>query len=447
MSILDRFKITGRDSTISDIVNDTAALETPRTPKRKAEKEKFFDVLGGLLDFAPHKLSDQKTVSNIVLLANKGWVYRNNDAIAQEVSKMDFELYTVGLSGGEIVYNEIESHPLLDLLDKPNPETVKSDAIYMIQSHKKLAGDAFWLKMRNGMQVVALRTIPPDKITLKLQPPTPDEPAVISGYHYQDVIDGHKVDVVYDPQDIIHFKKPNPNNPFRGLGAVEALSDDIDLDNLTIESTKKFFINGAITNFVLSTDSKITDEQLKRLRAEMRSSYGGASNAYKAMILGGGLKPVDISFTNRDLQFIEQLQWYRDKIMAGFGNTKASLGMIDDVNRASHEGSIIEWQRNTVKPDMESIVNSLNEFLVPEFGKNLVLGFCDPVPEDRSDDIQEVADLWPIGLLTKDEARGMVDLDPVTDGTGDEFYTAPAATGSSTLTDGNADETSTATDS
>ncbi len=145
------------------------------------------------------------------------------------------------------------------------------------------------------------------------------------------------------------------------------------------------------------------------------------------MILGGGLKPVDISYSNKDMEFLAQLEWYRDKIMYGFGNTKASLGMIDDVNRASHEGSIIEWQRNTVKPDMESIVNTLNEFLVPEFGTNLVLGFCDPVPEDRSDDIDEITKLYPIGLLTLDEARGMADLDPVgTAKGGDEFYSKPA---------------------
>lgn len=401
----------------------TTSKEVVTEPKPTKEKTKFFDVLGGLLQFSSNRLSSPTVISSKILQANKGWVYRNNDVIAQEVSKMEFELYTVGLSNGEIVYNEVESHPLLDLLDKPNEETTKSDSIYTIQSHKKLSGDAFYLKIRTNGQVTALRTLPPDKIILVLQAPTEKDPTVIKAFNYKDTIDGNKVDISYDPADIIHFKKPNPNNAFRGLGAVEALADDIDLDNLTIETTKKFFTNGAITNFVLSTDSKINDDQLKRLKAELRTNNTGPSNAYKAMILGGGLKPVDISYTNKEMQFLEQLAWYRDKIMIGFGNTKASLGMIDDVNRASHEGSIIEWQRNTVRPDMESIVNTLNEFLVPEFGDNLVLGFCDPVPEDHADDIAEVKDLYPIGLLTLNEAREMVDLESVEGG--DEFYQAP----------------------
>lgn len=390
------------------------------------KKDKFFDLLGGFLQFSTNKLSSEKTISTKILEANKGWVYRNNDVIAQEVSKLEFELYTVGLSGGEIVYNEVESHPLLDLLDKPNSETQKSDALYIIQSHKKLSGDAFWLKLRNGSQVVGLRTLPPDKVSLTLRAPTPTDPTVIENFHYQDTIDGNKIDVTYDPKDIIHFKKPNPNNPFRGLGAVEVLSDTIDLDNLTTETTKKFFQNGAITNFVLSTDKKITEDQLKRLNAEMRSTYGGASNAYKAMILGGGLKPVDISYSNKELEFLAQLEWYRDKIMVGFGNTKASLGLVDDVNRASFEGSHTGWLANTVKPDMEAIVNTLNEYLVPEFGQNLVLGLVDPVPEDRADDVAEVKDLYPIGLLTLDEARAIVDLDPAENGEGDQFYQKPA---------------------
>lgn len=412
MNLRDRLKTIGQALTSND-------------QPTKAIKEKSLDILGGLLQFNQTNLSGQKSISTKILQANRGWVYRNNDVIAQEVSKMEFELYTVGLSGGEIVYNEVQSHPLLDLLDQPNPETTKSDAIYVIQSHKKLAGDAFWLKIRNNNQVIALRQLPPDKIILNLDQPTDTDPTIIKSFNYKDVIDGNKIDITYEPKDIIHFKKPNPNNPFRGLGAVEALADDIDLDNLTIETTKSFFKNGAITNFVLSTEVKVNDDQIARLEAQMRKKHSGASNAYRAMILGGGLKPVDISYTNREMQFLEQLAWYRDKIMIGFGNTKASMGMIDDVNRASHEGSIIEWQRNTVKPDMEAIVNTLNEFLVPEFGDNLILGFCDPVPEDRSDDIQEVKDLYPTGVITLNEAREMIDLESV-DG-GDEFYSQPDA--------------------
>lgn len=389
-------------------------IEAPA--KNPKTKKKFFDMLGGLLTFTPARLSSYRNVSSKVLQANVEWVYRNNDVIAAEVSKMDFELYKMGISGGEIVYDQIYNHPILDLLDHPNNEEVKADALYILQSHKKLAGDAFWLKIRTGMKTTALRHLPPDKIELNLRTPTEDDPTAIASYHYKDSIDGVKIDIVYRPEDIIHFKKPNPNNPFRGIGAVEAMADTIDVDNLTNATSKSFFTKGAITNFVLTTEQKITPDQLTRLRAELRQDYTGSENAYKTMILGGGLKPEKISFSNKDMEFLAQQEWNRDKIMIGFGNTKASLGMLDDVNRATHESAVIEWKRVTVKPDMDSIVNTLNEFLVSEFGDGLILGYTDPIPEDREDKRNEAKDLYGAGIITLNEARESVDYESTTNG-------------------------------
>lgn len=385
--------------------------------------KKSIEVLGGILDIPEsNALSTETTVSKKLLKANKEWVFRNNDVIAMEVSKIEFELYQLGLKDGEITFTEVESHPLLDLLDKPNAESTKADAIYILQSHKKLTGDAFWLKIRSGRSVVALRPLPPDRIKLNLRSPTPSDPTVIENFEYNDVIDGEKVHEIYDPNDIIHIKKPNVNNYFRGQSTVEAFADTIDVDNLTNHTTMSFFKKGAITNFVLSTESKVSEEQIKRIQADMKHMYAGASNAYRTMVLGGGLTPQKLSFSNKDMEFLAQLAWYRDKIMSGFGNTLASLGMLDDVNRATHESAMVEWKRTTIKPDMDSIVGALNDFLVPEFGNNLILGYTDPIPEDRTDDVAAAKDLYSAGIITLNEAREVVDYEPVEEG--DSFYSA-----------------------
>lgn len=409
-----------REERLQKIIDSLPTLKVSESGK------KSLDVLGGILDIPDNSLSSQTTISKKLLQANKEWVFLNNDVIAREVSKMEFELYQMGIKDGEIIYNELETHPILDLLDRPNPETSKSDALYIVESHKKLTGDAFWLKIYSGRKVVALRSLPPDKVTLNLQDPTPDDPTVIKNFEYHDVINGEKIDVVYQPEEIIHIKKPNPSNYFRGYGAVEALAETIDTDNLTNLTTKRFFQKGAITNFVLKTDQKVNSDQIKRIQSELKQMYGGASNAYRTMILGGGLTPEKLTFSNKDMEFLAQLTWYRDKIMSGFGNTLASLGMLDDVNRATHESSMIEWKRNTIKPDMDSIINALNEFLVPEFGNNLVLGYVDPIPEDRTDDIAEATQLFSSSLITRNEGRELLGYDSV-DG-GDVFMASMGST-------------------
>ena len=396
---------TGKDA--DEVVTDKVV---------KRVKNKALDILGGFLDFGTSKLSSEKSISSKLLQANRGWVYINNDVIAKEVSKIEFELYSIGMKGGEITYTEITEHPLLDLLDKPNSTTSKTDMVYITQSHKKLTGDAFWLLDQTGSQITNIFTLPPDKVTLNLGNPLDGTADLVESYTYKDTIDGKQVEQTYGRDEIIHFKNPNPTNPFRGYGAVEAAADVIDVDNLTNLTTKKFFENGAITNFVLSTESKITDEQLKRIKAELRAANAGANNAYKAMILGGGLKPVDISYSNKEMEFLSQLAWYRDKIMVLFGNTKASIGIIDDVNRASHKSSMVEWKRTTVKPDMSAIVDTLNQFLVPMYGNKLVLTYCDPVEEDEADDIEAANQLYTAGIMTLNEAREKVELDPIAGG-------------------------------
>lgn len=382
-------------------------IESPSNVK------KTYDVLGGFLSLNKFGLSSEKTISSRILEANMGWVYRNNDAIAQEVAAIEFELFSVNLRGGEIEFDQIEEHPLLDLLYKFNSRTTKADGIYMTQSHKKLTGDAFWLLDKNGKAVENIFVLPPDKMELVLADPTDSTAELIKEYIYTDTIDNKQIKETYQLDQIIHFKKPNPKNPFRGYGAVEALADTIDSDNLVNQVQRNFFEKGAISNFVLTSDANITDEQLKRLKAELRAMYGGANNAFNTMIFGNGLKPADIGFSNKDMDFLNLLEWYRDKIMIGFGNTKASIGIIDDVNRASYEGSIAGWLRGTVKPDMDSIIQTINEFLVPQFGDNLILGYKDPIPENTTEEAERAVKLKEAGIIQINEAREMVGLSPV----------------------------------
>lgn len=368
-------------------------------------------VLGGFFEFTGGGLSNEKTISSKLLKANTGWVYRNNDVIAKEVGAIELELYTIKVVNGDFEYNRIYDHPLLDAIDKFNTNTTRQDGFYTTQSHKKLTGDAFWLLDWQGSELTNIYLLEPDKVELDLGTPNDKTDSFVKGYKYKDTVDGQEIDAYYYPDQIIHFRTPNPSNPFRGYGAVEAAADTIDTDNLAQETMKKFYLNGAIVNFILTTEGRITQDQLKRLRAELKANYSGTANAYKTMILGGGFKPETIQLSNREQEFLKQLEWYRDKIMVLFGNTKASLGIVDDVNRATHESAMVSWRKNSIKPEMQALVNTLNEFLVPRYGNNLVLTFKDPVGEDRTALLEEATVLIQQDIADVNEVRELLGLD------------------------------------
>ena len=398
---------TGRDA-------EPQTVEIIKEVKKEVRKQAK-SVTGGFLDFSTKELVDETQVSSKVLNANKGWVYRNNDVIAKEVANIEFELYKVRTVRDEVVYERIYSHPLLDALDRFNEFTSAYDGFYTTQSHRKLAGDAFWYVDRTGLNINGIYILPPDKVTIDLGKAEGSH-RVIQGYTYKDTIKGEPVEVKYKPEEIVHFRVPDPKNFYRGKSAVVAAAEAIDTDTMAIEANRKLFERGLIAQLMLTTEKSLTDDQLKQLHTEFRNTYGGTENAYKVPIFSGGIEPKTVQMSNRDAQFLEQQQWLRDKIMVIFGNTKAVLGITEDVNRANAEASLLSWQRSTVRPDMKGICDTLNEFLVPLYGDNLLLGFCDPVKEDESEHIAEVKTLKDADIITTNEAREELGYDPVKGG-------------------------------
>lgn len=398
---------TGRD----------AEPETKETTK-VVEKLVQTDIGAAFLDLSDKGLSNYKTVSGRLIKSYNGWVYANVSVLAEEVSKMEFELYKTVMKDGEMEMEQIDSHPLLDLLDRFNPFTTTSQAMYLTEAHLELTGDSFYLLEGQGANISNMFILQPDR--MEVVPGDDNDQYSITAYKYKYLDpNGEEREITYEPEQIIQIKTPNPANPYRGKSVVEASAVDIDTDNLAQEMMKMFFKNGAVPSVVLTSDQRITASDIQRLQVDIRRTVSGVRNAFKALILGNGLKPVTLSQSSKEMQFLEIEMAMRDKIMAMFKNTKASLGIVEDVNRANAEATLLSWKQSVVKPKMQRIVDTLNEFLVPRYGENLILTFCDPVPEDRKAKVDEAIQLKNSDIINQNEARTIAGFDEVEGG--DEF--------------------------
>lgn len=385
------------------------------TGKDIPEEKKDISEVGGFLDFSSKRLSDEKTVNEKLIKAFEEWVYINVSTLAETVSLLEFELFKFQMVRGQVEMVPVEEHELLDLLNKFNEVTTQSDAIYNTEAHLDLTGDAFWLLDggKNGAKPSEIYLLQPDKVDLKLGDFTRST-TIVTGYEYKVLVDGKEHKVEYEPEEVLHIKVPNPGNPYRGKSTVEALVNTIDTDNYAGLALNNLFRNGMLADFMLSTDKRMTPDQLKRFRAQFKQSYTGVRNAWNIPILFGGVKPERLQMSGREMQLIELEEWLRNKIMSAFKNTRASLGIDDEVNRSTSESSILNWKRSVITPKMTRIVNYLNEFLVPRYGDNLVLGFKDPVPEDRDKEIDEATKLYDAGIITRNEARQAVKYEEMT---------------------------------
>lgn len=407
MTIRERLRNIGLAATGRKPEAQTIVKEVVKAVEKQAA--------GSFLDFRKVGLSDYKTVSSKVLEANKGWVYRNTDAIATEIGTIEFELFKVTVVGGELNFQEITSHPALDALDKFNSFTDASSGFYTTSSHRLLSGDAFWYLDGSGINVKGIYILQPDKVELKFGKIAGSQ-VVVDKYEFKDTVDGKKIEVAYKPNEIIHFKIPNAKNPYRGYGKVEAAADDIDLDNLAIEANKKLYMRGLIANFVLTTEMKLTQEQLTQLHAEFKSTYGGVENAFKVPIFGSNLKPQSVQLSNKEMEFIQSQTWLRDKITSIWGNNKSVIGVTDDVNRANAKETINLWKASTIRAEMKAITDTLNEFFIPRYGESLILGFKDPVAEGEMEKIDKATKLKNADLVSLNEAREILEYEAVEGG-------------------------------
>lgn len=345
-------------------------------------------------------------VSNGNLMENnKNWVYVCTDKIADSVSSVTLKLMQVSKGQDK----EIFSHKALDLLNRPNDFLSGRDFRYATVAHEELTGNAYWLKDKPKDPTMMI-PLNPQYISPKIDKDT----GAIVMYTYRN---GAKT-VTYSPDLVFHLKYPNPANPNIGRGTLEPIAEWVDVDNYATEFNRRFFMNGATFGGTIETNAA-TKEAMQLLRVSLNEMYSGVQNAHKPMLMPKGLTMKESTMTQRDMQFSEMDNRFRDKILAAFGVPKSVIGIVEDVNRANAESSNYVFMSFTVKPKLERFITFLNEFYLPAFSgtDNLYFTYTDPTPENVAVEIQEnQAGLGNSPWLTVNEVRAKKGLPPVDGG-------------------------------
>ncbi len=361
--------------------------------------------------FAPYSKLDPATA----LSMNRGWVYAAVRAISEEIAKIEFRLFQTSKDGNV----ELFEHEVLDLLDSINPHQTRFEVLYSLAAHLELAGNAYWLLVgSDGEPVNSIDEMPTAIYPLNpkyVRPIKATLPEFIKGYEYR--MDG-KVQTL-ETYQVVHFKLPDPSDPYEGIGTVNSVLDWIEADNAATAFNAAFFRNGAKIGGALESERVMTVDQQKLLRRTFEDLYKGGDKAYTVAILPHGIKYTPLGDGIKDMDFPTLSETSRDKILAGFRVSKTILGTAEsDTNRATAETADYVFAERTIKPKMELIVQQLNEFLMPRFGEDIYLDFKSPVPEDITTKMAELAAaLGGQPSMSVNEAREMFfGLGPIENG-------------------------------
>lgn len=271
---------------------------------------------------------------------------------------------------------EVMTHPFLTVWDRPNKFYTGRMFRETIEQHLDLVGEGIMVLDTVGKLVVGMWPVRPDRMQ-----PVKHPEKFLTGWIYCGP-DGEEVPLTLD--QVIQIKMPNPGDPYRGMGPVQTVLNDMDASRFSSEWNKNFFINGAKPGGVIEVDYRMGDDEFADFVRRWRQQHQGVANAHRVAVLENA-KWKDTQFSMQDMQFVELRNLPRELIREAFAFPKPMLGTVDDVNRANSDAAKEIMAENITVPRLSRWADVINTWLVPRFvnGPELVMDYDNPVPINR----------------------------------------------------------------
>ena len=356
----------------------------PQAPKHAARE--VFNVVTGR-----GSSTEQKMKRGMEQYGEVSTAFGIISRLAESTAEVPWHLYRKRTDGRR-VYREVETrtevtrHAVIDLWEKPNPLMDTGEFVETVTQHYDTAGE-WWAVAAFG----SIRAAGP----LELWPMRPDRVRIVtddydalSGYIYVGP-DGERVPLL--KEDVIHVRRPNPLDIYRGLGPMQALSLKLDSNRLAAEYNRNFFLNSAEPGGIIEIEDRLDDDEFRELVHRWREQHQGVANAHRVAVLEQG-KWVERRYSMKDMAFPELAELSREDIREAFGYPKGMTGATEDVNKAVADANERMFGRYLLRPRLGKMRAALNSQLLPMFGKpaeGLEFDFEDPVPEDREADSRD----------------------------------------------------------
>jgi HK97 family phage portal protein len=190
----------------------------------------------------------------------------------------------------------------------------------------------------------------------------------------------------FDISELIVVNYPNPKNPYDPMSPIQAQAYATDLDKYIEIYERDFFKNSARTDFALTTEVPIDQDKADEIKSRWKEKYRGVF--HDVAVLDSGLKPVQLSFANKDFEFLNLAKWSKDKVLACYRVPESKLGGIDS-NRAGSVQSDISFNRESIGPRLFLWDEELTEGVCKTFDERLQIKHDNPIPRDRQLEVLE----------------------------------------------------------
>lgn len=231
---------------------------------------------------------------------------------------------------------------------------------------------------------------------------------------------------------IIHFRYWDVAENGFGVSALEPLRRTLAIEDAASRFGVAAFKNGARPASIVQTDQELSEDVLKRLRANIETIHGDVDKAFRTAVLEQGLDWKPLTHNLKDAVLVEHRKLTREEVAAVFDIPQPSIGILDEANFASitalnqmlYQSTLGPWMRmieETIHADFLDYIPAFEGMFV-EFDENMILR---GTPNDRAEAYQR---FYTSRVYTPNEMRAIENLPRITDDpTADQLYVAPGS--------------------
>jgi HK97 family phage portal protein len=309
-----------------------------------------------------------------------------------------------------------ESHPVLDLITRPNPLQGRAELFEALYGQLLLTGNAYVEAVSDAEgNPVELHVLRSDRMSL-----VPGADGWPVAYDYTVGAKKHRFHVGghggESASPICHIRNFHPQDDHYGLSALQAAASAIDVHNAASAWSKALLDNaarpsGAIVYRGADGEGTLSPDQYDRLLAEMEAYHMGARNAGRPMLLEGGLDWKPMGFSPSDMEFHKTKESAAREIATAFGVPPMLLGVPGEATYANYQEANRAFYRLTVLPMVSKVTAALAHWISGHGGEAVTLKpDLDQVPALAAERDQQWRRVAEADFLTPGEKRALLGL-------------------------------------
>lgn len=349
-------------------------------------------------------------------LAEEGYqkniiVYRCVSLIARGIASVPWQVYKGTLRQ--------EVHPLLTLLQHPNPRQGLSSFMESLTAYLLLSGNAYIEMVSSEKDPLELYLLRPDRMRI-----VPGTGGIPEAFEY--TLNGQSIRIPVDPLDgrsrLLHLKTFNPLHDWYGMSPIEVAAYAIDQHNAVATHNLSLLQNGGRPTGALQfhpgkDEDLLTEDQRQRLRQDLREMVEGNHNSGRVLIMEGNFEWKEMGLSPKDLDFIEGKYLSAREIAQVYGVPPMLIGVPGDATFSNYKEARYHLWEDTILPLLEFIKGEFNQWLPEFFEGNLTLDYdTESIPALAPKREALWGKVEKASFLTVNEKRALLGYPPIPNG-------------------------------